>query len=209
MSGELDLLARKYNTDKRTNDIGETMFHGYTPIYESLLDTNILKYKSILEIGVATGASHEMWYDYFPNAIIYGIDNFVQYENPNIDNDRINIFQGDQTDAYFLETTFKDMKFDLIIDDGGHGSWQHQISFKYLFPKLNNKCYYIIEDLAICLERGYRQYDDMRSSTIEWLKSMQTDNPFSYYMTPEESFLFLSQIDSIDFIDQLGVILKK
>ena len=209
MANELDILARKYNTDKRTNDSPETDYHGYTPIYEELLGTNLLKYKNVLEIGVATGASHKMWYDYFPNAMIYGIDNLIQYENPNINNDRIKIFIGDQTDGDFLESSFAGIKFDLIIDDGGHGSWQHQISFKHLFPKLNHNCYYIIEDLGTCSYREYRQYDDIRSSTVEWLKSIQAGSPFSYYMTPDESSVFTSQIVSINIIDQLGVILKK
>ena len=107
----LDYLARKYGTDKRTNNPGEKLYHGYTVLYQSLFENMRNSCKNLLEIGVREGWSHKMWHDYFPKATIYGIDNFsdsVYSENPdiknikNIENDRIKIFVGDQADKIFL-----------------------------------------------------------------------------------------------------------
>lgn len=217
MINNLDILARKYNTDKRTNDNGATMpYHGYTNMYELLFFDKREKYKHILEIGVAEGASHRTWYEYFPNAMIYGIDNFhgmseeaIANRIASVDNDRIKTFVGDQCDAGFLESFLPGVTFDLIIDDGGHGSWQHQLSFNSLFPRLNSNSYYIIEDLATCLMREFRQFDDLRSSSIEWLKSIQNGAPFSYYIPEDRLSQMCEQIGALEFVGELGIILKK
>jgi hypothetical protein len=217
MINTLDIIARKYNTDKKTNDAEDPRIsHGYSNMYSILFNDKREKYKTILEIGVAEGASHRMWYEYFPNAMIYGIDNFREMKNDTpesrvakIENDRIKLFVGDQTDASFLISTFKDMEFDLIIDDGGHGSWQHQISFRHLFSRVKSGGYYIIEDMATCLMREFREFDDEKSSSIPWLKSIRQNKPFSYYIPKDEMDLFSSQIEAVDFADELGIILKK
>jgi len=218
MINNLDMIARKYNTDKRSNDNGATMpYHGYTNMYELLLSHKRDEYKTILEIGVAEGASHKMWYEYFPNAMIYGIDNFhgmsqqaIDTRIAHVDNERIKTFVGDQTDGEFLQSFLPDTTFDLIIDDGGHGSWQHQISFRYLFPRLKSGCYYIIEDLATCLMREFREHDDLRSSSIEWLKSIQNNvSPFSYYIPQDEHLDICEQIGALEFVGELALILKK
>ena len=213
---ELDLLAHKYKTDKRTNKDGESGNHGFTLIYNSLLEYKRLEYKNILEIGVEKGSSLKMWYDYFPNAMIYGIDNFGGLFLPeiialmeSIQNDRIKIFVGDQVDDTFSKKVFKDIEFDLIIDDGGHSAWQQQISFKNLFQNLKSNCYYIIEDVGVSLIREYRQFDGLESSTVGWLKSIVSGKPFSYYITDEEFYPIITKINTISFNDEIGIILKK
>jgi hypothetical protein len=97
---DLDILARKYGTDKRTNDPGQPqMYHGYVEKYYELFKANRNINTSILEIGVREGWSHRMWYDFFPNATIYGIDNFddsiyksINFKKEDLENDRIKIF---------------------------------------------------------------------------------------------------------------------
>jgi hypothetical protein len=212
----LDILAKKYGTDKQTNDFPELYYHGYTIVYHQLFQMKRNHYKNILEIGVREGRSHKMWHDYFPNAMIYGVDNMI---NPiirnipredflsNIENDRIKIFIGSQDDEAFLEESFKDKQFDLIVDDGGHHSRLHQISFKVLFPKLKSGCYYIIEDLALCNMRQFREFDDWRSSSLAWLGGMMSGEFFSYYIPNGQDYM--SQIESVKVIGELGIIRKK
>jgi hypothetical protein len=212
---ELDILARKYGTDKRTNDDGQSHYHGYVEIYHRLFKDRRNEYKHFLEIGVREGWSHKMWHDYFPNAMIYGVDNFsdvvyksINFKKEEIENERIKIFVGDQSDPLFLEESFKNIAFDVIIDDGSHRSWHQQLSFKYLFPKLKSGGLYIIEDLGVCSIREFREYDDVRSATTEWLKSIQKREFFSYYMNAEESKIFSAQIKSVKIIGELGIIVK-
>lgn len=209
---ELDILARKYDTDKRTNDIGQNIYHGYTNIYDKYLSLHRNEYSSILEIGAREGKSHKMWEQYFPNAIIYGIDDFSDpyctVPKEEIETDRIKILVADQTDENKINDFFGNIKLDLIIDDGSHYSWHQQKSFKFLFPRLKSKGYYFIEDLAVCYERRFREFDDERSSTLRWLELVQTGNPFSYYSNEEEMEKMLDEMDTIEIIGELGIIKK-
>jgi hypothetical protein len=212
---DLDIFARKYGTDKRTNDPGKPpIYHGYVEIYHELFKNNRNSIKNFLEIGVREGWSHKMWYDYLPNANIYGIDNFADnvYKNINfkkeeLENDRIKIFIGDQSDETFLDWNFKDIIFDVIIDDGSHCSWHQQLSFKYLFPRIKVGGYYIIEDLGVCGIREFRQFDDIRSSTTTWLNSMKRNNFFSYYIS--DGSKYMQDIEYVNIIGELGIIKKK
>lgn len=209
---ELDIIARKYGTDKRTNDPEtDPIYHGYVEIYHELFKNERNNFKYILEIGVREGWSHQMWYEYFSNSMIYGIDNFsdmiyekINFKKEQIENDRIKIFIGDQSDEFFLKKIFDGIIFDCIIDDGSHCSWHQQKSFKYLFPQLKQGGYYIIEDLGVCIER--REFTDIRSSTIFWLESIKQKNPFSYYIDDNS---YINEIEFIEIIGELGIIKKR
>ena len=204
MDNYLDELAKKYGTDKQTNVPGETKYHGYTTFYHDLLKDKRHEYTSILEIGVQNGFSHKMWRDYFPRATIYGID-FTTV----VREERIFTIQGYQEDPELLQRCFEGVEFDLIIDDGGHAGWQQQPSFRFLFPRLKRDRYYIIEDLETAYMREFRQFDDIRSSTIYWMNSMLTDEPFSYYIPKKELVELQKDIEDIYMHGQLGVFKKK
>jgi hypothetical protein len=230
-SNELDELARKYNTDKRTNDPGQSIYHDYTILYYNLFKDHQQEYQSILELGIWEGASHKMWNDFFPNAIIYGVDNFSgifkKYtdENPQLNPMQINkmlsdkidelenlgivVVPCDQTDKEGLDDAFFGLTFDVIIDDGGHGSWQHQKSFDILWDKVKSGGFYIIEDLAVCLMREFREFEDVRSATTNWLLSMSGKEPFSYYMDQERLFQIQREIQNIHYSGELAIIKKR
>lgn len=211
MINELDILARKYGTDKRTNDIGQNIYHGYTDIYYKYLKDKRKEYKNILEIGVREGWSHMMWYDFFPNAMIYGIDDFSDINCPpkeKIENDRIKILECSQTEEKKIIDFFNGIDFDMIIDDGSHMSWHQQISFRFLFPKLKSGNYYFIEDLGVCYDRRFREYDDFRSSTVGWFQLMFNKEPFSYYIEEKEMKTILNKVESISLDGELGIIKK-
>ena len=230
MVNELDELARLYSTDKRTNDPGQIIYHDYTPIYYELFKYHKEDFTDFLELGIWTGSSHKMWNDFFKNARIYGVDNFsgiwklYTEQNPQLNQVEINkmlsdkidelenlgitVICCDQTDKEGLDDSFFDIKFDTVIDDGGHGSWQHQKSFDILWDKVKSGGYYIIEDLAVCLMREFREFDDVRSATTNWLISMRSNVPFSFYMDQERLFQIQREIESIQSIGQLAIIKK-
>lgn len=209
---DLELLARKYGTDKRTNDAGQNVYHGYTDTYYELFKDAKYDKLNILEIGVQNGFSHKMWADFFPNSMIYGIDTFedilCKTKIEDIECDRVKILKASQDDEKSINEYFKNTKFDIIIDDASHRSWHQQKSFKILFPRLKSGGYYIIEDLAVCYNRNFREFEDIRSSTLKWLELMKDNMAFSFYIEYEKMRDFIDDIKSIDIIGELGIIKK-
>ena len=65
----LTQLALKYGTDKAS--------HRFTRHYNMLFCKGRNDVRRVLEVGVFGGASIKMWHEYFPNATIFGVDNFA------------------------------------------------------------------------------------------------------------------------------------
>jgi 23S rRNA U2552 (ribose-2'-O)-methylase RlmE/FtsJ len=154
-----------YNTDSlRSSDNGgdKGTAHSYITTYDSIF----AKYQpfdiNILEIGVFDGQSLKLWKEYFtPNSKIYGID--IQDRCKVFECDNIFVFIGDATDEQFINQSFFDIKFDIIIDDGSHIKNDQLTSFKILFDKyLNIGGTYIIEDLNSLdlYEKDFRNLHD-------------------------------------------------
>jgi len=140
----LQELGVKYGTDKSTHT-----YKGFTYLnfYQRYLSSIRLDVKVFVEIGVLNGKSIKMWEEYFPNAIIYGIDinpNCKQYES-----ERIKIFIGSQDDEEFLNGLKSEIgEIDVLLDDGSHIT-KHQIkTFDVLYNSVKVGGFYIIEDLA-------------------------------------------------------------
>jgi hypothetical protein len=128
-------LAMQYNTDKY-------LHKGYCETYNELFKDLREREITLLEIGVDKGGSLLMWADYFPNGKILGIDIDKNCFNESFP--RIEVFIGDQKDEYFLNAL--NTNYDIIIDDGSHFQQDQQLSFNYLFRKLNYGGFYVIED---------------------------------------------------------------
>lgn len=123
-------------------------FHKYTHVYEALLNKKRNSAKSLLEIGVAQGASLRTFRDFFPNAKIFGLDICTEsiLKEP-----RIEVVIGHSSDINsFLK--LKEMNdnnnFDIIIDDGSHNPTDQLASFEILWPMLSEGGFYIIEDVT-------------------------------------------------------------
>ena len=121
--------------------------HDYIELYWRELRDIRNTTKKVLEIGVQTPRSVKMWRDFFPNAVIYGID--IDPRCAEFAEDRIEIFVGDQTDESFLLDVIKATggQFDVVIDDGQHSSYSILKSFSYLYPALDERGIYVIEDI--------------------------------------------------------------
>jgi len=125
---------------------GSVKYDHFLELYDLYLNKYRSRKMNVLEIGVQAGGSMRLWEEYFPNAIIYGIDCSKlckEYKT-----ERVKIFVGDQSDDKFLifvgETA---ICFDIIIDDGSHVCSHQRISFETLFNYLSNDGIYIIEDI--------------------------------------------------------------
>lgn len=134
----LDDLAIKYDTDKSSK------CHWYTRQYEQFFESKRFDIESVLELGVSSGASIRMWLDYFPNALVYGLDSndVIGDYGP-----RAAFFRFDQANEEHLISSFRDARLELIIDDASHDQEKTLLSLKYLFPLLQPKGWYVIEDM--------------------------------------------------------------
>lgn len=151
----LTLLANKYKSDKGTTT---SFCHEFSEVYDDHLKEKVDSYMNILEIGVNDGASLKMWYDYFPNAKIYGLD--INDKNE-FNNDRIKCIKLDQSNEDELKNFIDiiNIEYDFIIDDGSHHMKDQQITLAYLFKLLKPGGIYVIEDLHTSLcENGTDVY---------------------------------------------------
>ena len=94
-----------------------------------------------------------MWKRYFPLGEIFSID---IYDKRNLQEKRIRIFQGDQSDSEFLLKLVNEIGFlDIVIDDGSHINSHVIKSFEILFPYVKDGGLYIIEDLETSYRESY------------------------------------------------------
>jgi hypothetical protein len=136
--GLLEELGDKYQPTKRAHDY---LRHYWTHLRDKRLDV-----KTVVEIGVESDCSVRMWEEFFPNAVIHGVD--IAPECKAFERGRVKIHIGDQGNREFLASVIEKVggPVDLIIDDGSH-KVEHQIStLNWLFPHLSDHGTYVIED---------------------------------------------------------------
>eukprot|EP00933_Yihiella_yeosuensis_P016939 TRINITY_DN14309_c0_g1_i2.p2 TRINITY_DN14309_c0_g1~~TRINITY_DN14309_c0_g1_i2.p2 ORF type:complete len:229 (-),score=27.41 TRINITY_DN14309_c0_g1_i2:1056-1742(-) len=143
--------------------------HGYHRYYER----ELAPYKSLaglrlLEIGVESGASLQVWLDYFTDLrSIEGAGLWFPKENATALDQRaaaakkscefqpakcsmVKIHEVDQSNRTALRRLALSGRrhgWDIIIDDGSHVPKHQLLSFLYLFPKLRPGGLYVIEDV--------------------------------------------------------------
>jgi len=181
-------IANKYGTDKGTSVYPS---HGFSEIYHDYFNVDKEKVTKVLEIGIDKGNSLRMWRDYFPNAVIYGID--VQQHQ---------FFREDRIVTDFANQSIKadidkiidkyGSDFDLIIDDGGHDPIFQQITLGYLFPHVKTGGFYVVEDLHTSFMEDWlkpinlsvndftaynvlKQFIDEKKLTTNYLKTEEID----------------------------------
>jgi len=216
----LNEIMNFYGTDKRLEE------HNYVSVYEKILENKTSDKIKILEIGIyrpsptlnnlpigsrrVPGASLKTWYDYLPNAEIYGVD---LSDFSDVNNDRIKTLICNQESKESLNNLIENIgsDFDLIIDDGGHTMKQHQISLSVLFRHLKSGGIYVIEDLHTCY---MNQYVNGFKKTIDILNDFNfTGKIESMLIDPEESNYISENISKIEItmcnISEIAVIYKK
>jgi hypothetical protein len=138
----LDDLIHDDLTDKRTT-------HSYIDVYQTLFEKNKDNVKNVIEIGVERGGSIMLWRDYFKNATVYGIDT-NSIETTRAGGDRIKLFMStDGYDTALINNEFKtkNIKFDVIIDDGPHTIASMIFLLENYIDLLSDKGILVIEDI--------------------------------------------------------------
>jgi hypothetical protein len=121
----------------------------YFEIYERHFRRFVDQEVHLVEIGVYSGGSLDMWKAYFgPRCHVYGVDiepACKAYE----DDERTRVFIGDQADRTFWHTLRRQVpRVDIIIDDGGHLAEQQIVTLEEMLPHLRGGGVYLCEDVA-------------------------------------------------------------
>lgn len=125
----------------------------------------------VLEIGIRDGGSLQLWRKYFgPAARIYGLD--IQDRTYLKDKVGAEIFVGDQGDIKVLRELISGMgQLHIVIDDGSHNSQDQIVSFKEIFPTLEDGGLYIVEDIHTSYRENYGGGLLDQRSFVEYLKA--------------------------------------
>lgn len=148
------ILAYNDRTDKNT-------FHSYLETYETLFSPKRYSAKNILEIGVQDGGSIKLWFDYFPNAIIYGLDirkiKDMWDEIKNKPRIKLGCFDAYSEDFFENQMKSLNVKFDILIDDGPH--------------TLESMIFFIKNYSSLLTEDGILVIEDIQS--MDWIKDLE------------------------------------
>lgn len=146
----------------------------YFFVYDCIFKRFLEKEKPIkmLEIGVQNGGSSEIWKKYLPQgSIIHSLDIDERCQSLKF-SEGIFFHLGNATDAVFMEKTFGDIQFDVIVDDGSHICKDVIQTFKYLFPKMKSGGCYIVEDMHTSYWKKYGGGIYNKKNSIEYFKKL-------------------------------------
>ena len=145
-----DIIAKTASHNNLEGTDKDTV-HSYADLYENELAPIRNTCRRVCELGVLTGASLAAWAEYFPNAIVDGVDvDLTRVKHHMVSDPRIRLHRMDATSsatATHLAGLCPE-GYDLILDDASHHP-EHQVtSFKILAPLLKSSGgVYIIEDI--------------------------------------------------------------
>ena len=125
--------------------------HSYIEVYEEILEPYRSTANNILEIGLMSGESLRMWRDYFLGDV-YGIDCELKPLGGAADlteaiADGLRIVIGDAANPKDIEKYFRELKFDVVIEDAQHNIEQQLEIYKTMKPYLAKDSIYIVEDV--------------------------------------------------------------
>jgi SAM-dependent methyltransferase len=134
--------------DARKEGRGIWKWNHYFDIYERYFSRFRGTEVRVLEIGIYSGGSLEMWKSYFgPKCQIYGVD--IEPSCKACEGDSVRVFIGDQADRNFWKRLRNEVDaLDIVIDDGGHQAEQQIVSLEELLPLLRPGGVYLCEDVT-------------------------------------------------------------
>jgi hypothetical protein len=135
MENKFQEIFSKYDTDKTF----------YSEAYEECFGHIRDDVQLVFEIGVNRGGSMRAWKEYFPNALIVGLE---KNSHCFFEEERISIEIGNATKQNFIDAVMNKHGWpDIVIDDGSHKSRDIKASYELLHRYTQR--YYVIEDLSV------------------------------------------------------------
>lgn len=119
----------------------------YFDIYHRHLQKFIGKEVHVVEVGIFSGGSLDMWKKYFgSNCTIYGVD--IQESCKIYESERTRVFIGDQSDRSFWARFRESVpQVDVLIDDAGHIPEHQIITLEEMLPHMRPGSVYLCEDI--------------------------------------------------------------
>lgn len=127
----------------------------------------------LLEIGIYSGGSLEMWQSYFaPDTQIVGVD--IEPDCMSYQKENITIHIGDQEDRDFWRRFKNDEPpLDIIIDDGGHTPTQQQFTLEEMLTHLKPGGIYLCEDV----HHRFNPFTAFVTGLVHELNQKQSQHP--------------------------------
>jgi hypothetical protein len=140
--------ALRAHVEAHTSGPGIWKWDHFFDIYPRYLDRLRGRSVDLMEIGVYSGGSLQLWKDYLGESCrIYGVDidpSCMRHERPGV-----RVFIGDQGDpAFWSRIRLEVPMLDVLIDDGGHSVEQQIVSFEEMFTHVKPGGFYVCEDVS-------------------------------------------------------------
>ena len=119
----------------------------YFSLYHCHFQRFIGREVHMVEIGIYSGGSLDMWKAYFgPRLRLYGVD--IAPACQCYEDERTKVFIGDQADRTFWKSFRTQVpRVDIVLDDGGHQHQQQIVTLEELLPHLQPGGVYACEDI--------------------------------------------------------------
>jgi methyltransferase family protein len=163
--------------DSHTVGPGIAKWRHYLDIYDRHFAKFVGREVHVVEVGVASGGSLEMWLDYFgARCHVYGVD--IDPGCKIHETESIGISIGDQADPMFWQWFLSEIpQIDIFIDDGGHTARQQVTTFESVFAHIEPGGVYLCEDIQgttnpfhgyVCgLSRNLNAWDIPRTTDLQ------------------------------------------
>jgi hypothetical protein len=196
--------------------LGSDKWEPYLDVYETYFRKFVGRAPVVMEVGVQSGGSLQMWRKYFgPDAQIWGVDvdsgilNLGQYYD-----DKTRLIVGDQARADFWDTVFALVpEIDVFIDDGGHYPMQQRVTFECVFPRIREGGVFICEDTHSAYMRhldGGRNKPHTFTAYAKTIADLLTAQFFEEHMPDDQRLLRLTAgLRSVHFYNSMVVFLKE
>jgi hypothetical protein len=158
--------------EAHTHGQGIWKWSHYFEIYHRHFHKFIGRPVNVLEVGIFSGGSLEMWKTYFGvKCHVYGVD--IQPECLAYQTESVTIAIGDQGDRGFWRAFKKKIPpLDVVIDDGSHRPGDQIVTLEELLPHVNPGGVYVCEDVHESTNR-FAQYmngfaANLNASSLDW-----------------------------------------
>ncbi|MEA2226626.1 MAG: hypothetical protein QOF04_256 [Solirubrobacteraceae bacterium] len=134
--------------DAHTEGPGIWKFRHYFEIYHRHFAKFVGREVNVVEIGIYSGGSLNMWKSYFgAGCHIHGVD--IQEACRAYEGEDVSVHIGDQADpAFWADFRRQVPKVDIVIDDGGHLVDQQIATLEALLPHISPGGVYMCEDVG-------------------------------------------------------------
>lgn len=178
----------------------------YFDIYERHFRKFVGREVHLMEVGIYSGGSLDMWKAYFgPQCHVYGLD--IEPACKAYEGERVKILIGDQADRDFWKSLRQQVpRVDIMIDDGGHTPHQQLVTLEETLPHIAPGGVYLCEDIHGA-SNDFAAYVYGLASELNAMDSQPaTETPIKQVVVKSEAFQ--SAVHSVHLYPYVTVVEK-